>query len=151
MTNGPAAAATPPPTADPQDPLPESNWLWRRLLAFMIVGVIGWQQVMAGNRIARWGDKGAHEKAIDALLDMTHWHISALGGLLILYMIAPSAEQVAKILSTLSAWKSGISTTSTSRAVAPDGSMAEATTSAGKPKPPAEPAFERGPSPGDSP
>lgn len=104
------SSASPPLIADPQDPLPESNWLWRRILAFAIVGVIGWQQVMAGNRIARWGDSGSPKEAIDALLNMTHWHMGVLGGILLLYMVAPSAEQVAKILATLSAWKSGIST-----------------------------------------
>jgi hypothetical protein len=50
-----------------------------------------------------------------------------------LYLIAPSAEQAGKWLATISAWKGGISTTSTSKATAPDGSKAEATTSAGKP------------------
>lgn len=131
-----AQSTDPPLVADPQDPLPESNWLWRRVLAFAIVGVIGWQQVMAGNRIARWGDGGSPKEAIDALLNMTHWHMGVLGGVLLLYMVAPSAEQVAKILATLSAWKSGISTLTTSRVSTPAGT-AETKTAAGPVKPPA--------------
>lgn len=123
--------------ADPQDPLPESNWLWRRLLAFAIVGVIGWQQVMAGDRIARWGDGGSPKEAIDALLNMTHWHMGVLGGVLLLYMVAPSAEQVAKILATLSAWKSGISTAVMSKVDTAKGT-AETKTVTGPAQPPAD-------------
>jgi hypothetical protein len=127
--------------ADPQDPLPESNWLWRRLLVFLIVGFIGWQQMMAANRIARWGDGGQQSKAIDALLDMTHWHISFVGVVLLLYLVAPSAEQFAKIVQTVSAWKSGISTLTTSRISTPAGT-ASTSTAAGPAKSVAAPVEE---------
>lgn len=122
--------ASPPLVADPQDPLPESNWLWRRLLVFLVLAFIGWQQLMVGNRIARWGDAGAHGDAIDALLTMTRWHIGTLAIVLVLYLIAPSAEQFAKIVQTVSAWKSGIAT-SVSAKVATAQGTAETRTAAG--------------------
>lgn len=129
--NDNAAAATPPPTADPQDPLPESNWLWRRAFIFLITiallaGV--WFKVDDLSVVALI----QNETAIKGLITILKWALSLIGVMVLLYLVAPSAEQVAKMLATLSAWKSGISTLSTSRAVAPDGSMAEATTSAGR-------------------
>lgn len=132
MSTGPAATATPQPTVDPQDPLPESKWVYRRWLSIVIIVFVGWQLHLIGNRIARQTEATA---VIDALVNLAHWLIVGWAITMVLYMVAPSAEQVAKMLATLAAWRSGISTTSTSRAVAPDGSMAEATTSAGKPAP----------------
>ena len=68
----------PPVSIDAQDPLPESNWLWRRIcligtLLFMFV-VIGWQVV--------------HDKPVDP------WAWYTVMAALILYAVAPSAEQV---------------------------------------------------------
>lgn len=127
-----AAAATPPPTADPQDPLPESNWLWRRAFIFLITiallaGV--WFKVDDLSVVALI----QNETAIKGLITILKWALSLIGVMVLLYLVAPSAEQVAKMMATLSAWKSGISTVSTSRAIGSDGSSAEASVSAGRP------------------
>lgn len=132
--SGQAASGNPQLVADPQDPLPESNWLWRRVMAFGVVAFIAWQLHLVGGRIAR------QDSPIEALLSLAHWLIIAWLITVMLYMVAPSAEQVAKMLSTLSAWKSGISTSLTSR-VSTEGGTAEATTVAGPAAaPPAQPA-----------
>lgn len=124
--SGEVQSGEPPLLADPQDPLPESNWLWRRLLTFGIVIFIAWQLHLAGTRIARVG--GEHSQ--DVLLTLSKWLIVAWLISVLLYMIAPSAEQVAKMLATLSAWRSGISTAVTSRVATKQGT-AETRTLAG--------------------
>jgi hypothetical protein len=148
----PAAAATPPPTADPQDPLPESNWVWRRVfvlalagLSLVAIGIILFMLFGLGKAtldvIARLSAArdvkaledaiGAIGKIIDGLVRLGIGVEGILFALLLAYLIAPSAEQAAKMLATVWAWKGGISTSSTARSTAPDGSSAEATTSAG--------------------
>lgn len=128
----PAAASAPPPTADPQDPLPESNWVWRRIFVFIVLAALlagAWFKVDTLGQVALAGN----ESAVLGLIAIIKWALALAGTLMMFYLVSPSAEQVVKMLATLSAWKSGVSTTSTSRAVSPDGSMAEASTSAGKP------------------
>lgn len=112
---------------DPQDPLPESNWFWRRLLAFGMVIFFAWQLHLSGNRMARAADAN---HAADVLLSYSKWIIVAWLVTTMLYMIAPSGEQVVKMLATLSAWKSGISTAISSHVDAKHG-VAETKTVAG--------------------
>lgn len=129
-----AAAASPPPTADPQDPLPESNWFWRRIFIFVITACLlagVWFKVDDLSVIALI----QNETAIRGLVTILKWALSLVGIMVLLYLVAPSAEQVAKMLSTLSAWKAGISTVSTSRAIGSDGSTAEASVAAGRAPP----------------
>lgn len=142
----PAASITP-TLADPQDPLPESNWVWRRAFIFLfsaafMVGI--WFKVDDLGRIAL----GGNETAIRGLITLLKWSFATLGSLFLLYLVAPSAEQVVKMLATLSAWKAGVSTSSVSRAIAPDGGRAEASTTSGPaaavPAPPASPALPNG-------
>lgn len=148
----PAAAAAPPPTADPQDPLPESNWVARRWFVFLLgaiamagVGVTLWMLYsvgdatlkliadLSGERDVRALDTAlsAVGSVIDALYKLGARLIGVVFALLIAYLIAPSAEQATKMIATVWAWKGGISTASTARSTSPDGSTAEATTTAG--------------------
>lgn len=165
VVTAPAATAGPPPTADAQDPLPESNWFWRRVFVFVFsvvgciaLGVILWMLFGLGRatlgmviRLSELDDKQGLSAAVDAIKVISDqlgmlgfWVIMLLLTDRILYLIAPSAEQAAKMLATVSAWKGGISTSSTSRATSPDGSTAEDTKTAGpsgtQPAPPAPPA-----------
>jgi hypothetical protein len=135
MSNGPAATAAPPQTvvADPQDPLPESNWFWRRVFVGVICGTIlalVWFYTDALAEVAK-GRSDASNNAVDALESLLKLALYLLGLVIMLYLIAPSAEQAGKWLATISAWKGGVSTSATSKAVASDGSTAEATTKAG--------------------
>lgn len=139
----PAAAASPPPTVDPQDPLPDPSWLWRRVFVFATGGALlafGYVQTAIIGQVAMKGS----ETAIAGLIKVAERDQALIAILILFYMVAPSAEQITKMLATASAWKKGVSTSSISRAVAPDGSTAEASNSAGlaaaAPPPPPPPA-----------
>jgi hypothetical protein len=132
-TETPAAAANPLPTADPQDPLPESNWFWRRIFVGVICATLlflVWWYADAIAKVALQDGKGVVESVL-GLVSLLKLALYLLGMVIMLYLIAPSAEQAGKWLATISAWKGGVSTSSQSRAVGPDGSTAEASTSAG--------------------
>ncbi len=156
-TPGQARSGDPQLLADPQDPLPESNWLWRRIYIFIaalvhgaFLGVILWMlHTIATGVIGQVNSANSTQialQAVDALYNLGFWIVMLSLVDRALYLIAPSAEQAAKMLATLSAWKSGISTTMTSRVATPQG-MAETTTAAGPsaappmpPEPPQAPA-----------
>lgn len=152
-----AATAGPPPTADPQDPLPESAWGWRRGFVFLfgIIAALAVAAVLAmlymlgaetldlvgklsGARDVRALDQSLEQvgAVIQALYKLGSWAMIVIIAGHVLYLIAPSAEQAAKMLATVSAWKAGVSTASLSRSIAPDGGRAEAATSAGISPPP---------------
>lgn len=148
----PAATSGPPPTADPQDPLPESDWRFRRYFVFGlgILAVAGIAVIftmlyglgtatlrlvaeLSGARDVRALDQSfeAIGAIISGLVRLGFWLIILQIVNQVLYLIAPSAEQAAKMMATVSAWKGGISTSSTSRSFSADGSSAEASTRAG--------------------
>lgn len=162
------AASAPPPTADSQDPLPESDWTWRRGLTVAVVvavlamsGVSKWMIFHLGNetlglvgRIANARDAKALDGALStveismgSLLKLGMADSFMLGLILILYLVAPSAEQVVKMLATVSAWKGGISTASFARSRSPDGSQAEDVQTAGPAVAPVAPAPPKPPAP----
>lgn len=154
--DGPAAAASPPPTADPQDPLPESNWKWRRIFIFLSSGIavagvaaVLWMLfAVVKNDLEGRQDVRTTLSTVEALYNLGWWILILLLVDRVLYLIAPSAEQAAKMLATVSAWKSGISTASAARSSAPDGSTAEASTHAGPATSiPAAPASPSAPAP----
>lgn len=77
----------PPLQLDSQDPLPESNWLWRRVFTFMIaIACLGfiWYGVEA-----LWD---MHDN--DAIYRVTRYMIGILFFTILCYMVAPSAEQI---------------------------------------------------------
>lgn len=78
---------------DPQDPLPESNWLYRRWFNFGTQAVL--LLILAGASVL-------HEAAIAA------WIVVAIICNGIFYTVAPSGEQVAKMLASVSAMKAGV-------------------------------------------
>lgn len=148
----PAAAAAPPPTADPQDPLPESNWVARRWFVFLLAGLtlvaiaailyllhsLGTATLDVIARLSTTRDVRALDQSLEVvraiitgLVQLGRGLVGVIFALLIAYLIAPSAEQATKMLATVWAWKGGISTSSTARSTAPDGSTAEASTTAG--------------------
>ncbi len=150
MSDGsPAAASGPPVTVDPQDPLPDPNWLYRRLFVFLTTFallILFWIKLDIVGDVAR----GGSETAIAGLVDLLKRVTALIGFLILCYMVAPSAEQITKMIATASAWKKGVSTTSISRASGPDGSAAETTTMVGRPEgEPAPPAAPAAPVPAD--
>lgn len=132
MDTKPAAVSGPPATVDPQDPIPDPNWLYRRLFVFvttLILLAVFYIKLDIVGDVAR----GGSETAIKGLVQLLRICLLLIGALILFYMVAPSAEQITKMIATASAWKKGVSTSSTSRATAADGSQAEATTTVGRP------------------
>lgn len=72
---------------DPQDPLPEGRWLWRRLYVFGLSGGVWW---LLREALAR-----APAAAMAPLALGLMW---LLGFLLVLYLVAPSAQQTAHLV-----------------------------------------------------
>ena len=131
------AASAPPVTADPQDPLPESKWIWRRILTFFWSSFAAMVISAAVRIIARLGER-APEAAIDGLVAIVTAVLIFSGVVVMLYLVAPSAEQLGKIGQMISAMKAGVTFRTRARAVTSEGS-AETSTIAGQPAQPVDP------------
>lgn len=112
---------------DPQDPLPESNWKPRR-------AYVGWS--MVGDFVLI-----ALALYVDAPPAVTIWLIVFAIVIATLYMVAPSAEQIANIMQHVSAMRAGITFRSTARADVDRGTVEHTTEST--------PAISPGAQPGD--
>lgn len=86
MADAPTSASV-----DLQDPLPESNWWFRR------IALLGTLATMLFHRT--W--LVMHGQPVD------HWTDYQVLAVLVLYTVAPSAEQVAKMMATVSLLKPG--------------------------------------------
>lgn len=119
-------------TVDLQDPLPESNWLWRRVFVFAVTACVLW---MVWGAITRLGASAMlrPELGVPALLDLCKWLLSMLGIIITYYMIAPSAEQMVKMLKTAALLRSGVQIAGRQTT---DGTRTEITKTAGRPAPP---------------
>lgn len=130
---------TDPATArvDVQDPLPETDWFWRRLytflftllsVAFIWYGLASLQQLGQAEMIYR----------------VTRYMIGVHVMLITYYMVAPSAEQIIKIIQSAKIIRAGIPITRAVAAETPQGGRVEAKTVAGAPEalspPPTPPA-----------
>lgn len=117
MTGKPEATAGPPPSVDVQDPLPESSFFWRRVYSWLIsVGVLA----LIG--LVVWQITGADElRRVALYLVVLLWFVITY------YMIAPSAEQIVKILKTAELFKYGVQVRQTSTAASQDGQAATET------------------------
>lgn len=112
---------------DPQDPLPESVWKYRR--AFVLWSMLGAFVLIAGGM------------AVDAPPAVLIWLVVFAIVVAILYMVAPSAEQIANIMQHVSAMKAGITFRSSSTADLESGRVESVTEST--------PAISPGAKPGD--
>lgn len=96
-----ATEASPAAILDPQDPLPESNWIPRRWFAF--ISLVGLFTI----------------KGFETLLDRQNWLTDVLiFTIIVCYMIAPSAEQATKMIQMASLFRHGVSFKSETRASA---------------------------------
>jgi putative chitinase len=139
-----AVIAGPPSTsADPQDPLPESNWFYRRLLTFagialcalglaIILAILYRLATLAALSPDTPNATQVQLHTIEALYNLGFWLVIIILVNLTLYMIAPSAEQATKMLATVSALKGGVAFSSRA-AVATPSSRAETSSAAGIP------------------
>lgn len=126
---------------DVQDPLPENNWLWRRTYVF-VFSLLSTAAIWFGLEALN----GLQDAASIFLL--TRWMIWVHLTLIVFYMLAPSAEQIVKVIQTARLLKSGV-TISRSATVDDAQGRTEVQTTAGTPAPPyapeiaPEPVFEQ--------
>lgn len=97
----------PPTQVDLQDPLPEASWLWRRVFTFTVTGAVLWMLWQSIDRLAAVA-LTAPALGVPALLSLCKWIIGFSGMMVTYYMIAPSAEQIVKMLKTATLLHSGL-------------------------------------------
>ncbi len=118
MTDDP----TPRPITDIQDPLPESNWTWRRIVTILVLaasfavlagcgfalfkivnGIVGKIDSMSAAAVAQITI--AALATVEQMFRLMFWTMIVA---LTYYMIAPSAEQITKMLQTAGLLKAGV-------------------------------------------
>lgn len=136
--------ASPPPILPPdaQDPLPEANWLWRRVFTFVataaifgiLIGLAIATNRIVGNVVGRIDTMSAvavaeiAKQALVAILAMFKLMFWALMVTITYYMVAPSAEQITKMIQTAGLLKGGVKFASTKMtAETPEGTTTTAT------------------------
>jgi len=114
---------------DVQDPLPETDWFWRRTYTFLM-SLIALGFIWGGIDGLYKLQKG------DEIFQVTRYMIGILAMLILFYMVAPSAEQIVKLVQSARLLRSGIGITRTASVETPE-SKTEVTTQAGvAPEPP---------------
>lgn len=91
---------------DLQDPLPESNWTYRRwfsiglvVVAMALVGLIVWEMTDALLVIVN-GDADA-TATVNALASIAFYLVGLVLAVTVIYQIAPSGEQVVKMFQSV--------------------------------------------------
>lgn len=128
------ADAAPSVPSDLQDPLPESSWFWRRVFVFVVTGAVLW---MLWGAITQLANVALVEPrlGVPALLTLCKWIIGFTGMMVTYYMVAPSAEQLTKMVKVASLLKAGVQVAGT-RTETPEGYVDEARTVGLPPAPP---------------
>lgn len=92
------AEAGPPPTADIQDPLPESTFFYRRVFSYVLS--VAFVALLA---FVIWRmDTASELRQVALYLSLLLWFTITY------YMVAPSAEQIVKMLQTAKMFISGV-------------------------------------------
>lgn len=96
-----SAPPAPPITIDPQNPLPEKSFFWRRIFTIAItLNTIVFSWVVSGWFYAA-GD-------LDKLYGVTKILLYGDGAVLLMYFVAPSASEITNMIATASIWKKSI-------------------------------------------
>lgn len=107
---------------DIQDPLPEANWLWRRVFTFLavlvifalLIGLAVATNRIVSNVVGRIDTMSAvavaeiAKQALVVIMRMFTLMFWALMVTVTYYMVAPSAEQITKLLQTAGLLKAGV-------------------------------------------
>ncbi len=128
-------------TTDLQDPLPEANWLWRRVFCFFVVGALMffvWGSVDRLGKVAILSPVAG----IPALVTVTKSILFLAMLTITYYLLAPSAEQLTKLVKTASLLKAGVQVAS--RTIQRPGRTESAQTVGLPPAPPAPPVEQGG-------
>lgn len=124
---------------DLQDPLPESNWLWRRVYTFAVTGIILFFMWGGLDRIGKVAVV-APAQGIPALLSISKWLVVLCWFSITYYLLAPSAEQVTKMFKTATLLRSGVQLATRRVIHEPHRTVDEAATVAQPPQPAVPPA-----------
>lgn len=110
---------------DVQDPLPETNWFWRRVYTFMLslVSVAFIWYGMEALTLMR---------EAESVYQITRYMIGVHVILITFYMVAPSAEQIVKMIQATKLMRDGVTVSRTVVAETPGGGRTEVSTSAGQ-------------------
>lgn len=115
---------------DVQDPLPETNWFWRRVYTFslsLISVAFIWFGLESLNSLGQ----------PEFVYSITRYMIGVHVMLITFYMLAPSAEQIVKLIQAAKLLQAGVVTTRTAATQTAEGARSEVTTTAGLPDAPA--------------
>lgn len=129
-----ANSGTDPTTAhvDVQDPLPETNWFWRRVYTFVLS--------LISVAFIWYGLESLHSMAqADAIYRVTRYMIGVHVLLITYYMVAPSAEQIVKLIQAAKLLQAGVGMTRRATVETPEGGRTEVETTAGHPTEPETP------------
>jgi hypothetical protein len=127
--------SAPPPTVESHDPIPESNWFWRRVFVFALCTVVCvgiWVMVITMVNLA--GNNPS--LIVGAFVKIIGWLLLLVWFAMTYYIVGTSGEQVVKIVQTAGMFKQGIVSTVTKIAEGSDGSKATAQTTTGPAAPP---------------
>lgn len=125
-----ADTVAPPPQVQSHDPIPESNWFWRRVFVFALCTVVCigvWTMVITMVNLA--GDHS--DLIVGAFVKIIGWLLLLVWFAMTYYIVGTSGEQVVKIVQTAGMFKTGLTQTVTQVATGADGSKATATTTTG--------------------
>lgn len=123
-------AAAPPPVVETHDPIPESNWFWRRVFVFALCTVVCigvWVMVITMVNLA--GNNP--DLIVGAFVKIIGWLLLLVWFAMTYYIVGTSGEQVVKIVQTAGLFKQGVVSTVTKIAEGPDGSKASSSTTTG--------------------
>jgi len=96
------------PQIDEQDPLPESNWFWRRVFTIATISALLAFIWFFVEDIASIALKNESETAVKGLVDIVKFLLVLVGLGQAYYLIAPSAEQLARIIQSAASLRSGV-------------------------------------------
>lgn len=133
VTDNPATAQV-----DVQDPLPETNWFWRRVYTF-VLSLVSVGMIWYGLEVLTSLGDG------DSVYRVTRYMIGVHVLLITYYMVAPSAEQIVKLIQAAKLLQAGVPVTRRAVVETPQGGRTEVETTAGRSHTP--PARNRAPEP----
>lgn len=125
---------------DPQDPLPEAGWLWRRVFVYAVTAAILF--ILYGS-VDRLGTVAVvrPDIGIKAFVSIVKLLVITLNVMALFYLAGASAEQITKLVKTASLLKSGVQIASRAVSRKPDHTEERVATIGQPPQPVAPPAL----------
>lgn len=129
------------PALDPQDPLPEAGWLWRRVFVYAVTAAILF--ILYGS-VDRLGTVAVvrPDIGIKAFVSIVKLLVITINVMALFYLAGASAEQITKLIKTASLLKSGVQIASRAISRKPEHVEERATTIGQPPQPIAPPVAE---------